>query len=143
MWMYVGGVGVHIQITYCIVPCKCPSPSKGPSSNFDSFVVCEVLSVTVHHAKFLRGDSKVQLELTYTVLLSFRCHYIWQQGLHTLVVALSAAFFTCSTKFTHCKQRTPQGHGNETLGWYIPLTGYSFLLPCWPCLPKKEARVKL
>ena len=33
--------------------------SKAPPPNFDSSVVCEVLRVTVHHAKFLHGDSKV------------------------------------------------------------------------------------
>ena len=37
------------------------------------------------------------------ILMSFRRHYILQQGLHTPVVALSAAFFACTTKFAYCK----------------------------------------
>lgn len=34
-------------------------PGRHPSLNFDSFVVFEVLRVTVHHAKFLHSDMKV------------------------------------------------------------------------------------
>ena len=44
---------------YRIVPCKRTPPSNGPHPNFDSSVVCEVLRVTAHHAKLLRGDSKL------------------------------------------------------------------------------------
>ena len=55
-----------------------------PIPNFDSSVVCEVLRITAHHAKFLRGDLKVH---SLSSCRCFRHHYNRQQGLHTLVIA--------------------------------------------------------
>ena len=81
---------------YCSVPGKRPSLRNGPPPNFDSSMVCDVLRVTAHYAKFLLGDS--EFELTQTVSMSFRHHYIRQQGLQTPVVALSTASFACTTE---------------------------------------------
>ena len=47
----------ELKYTYL---CKRPSPSKGPRSNFDISVVCDVLHVTTHHAKFLHGGSQFE-----------------------------------------------------------------------------------
>ena len=56
LWQWVPYVDGY---RYRIVLDKLPSPSKDPPPNFDSSVVCEVLRVTTHRAKFLDGDSKV------------------------------------------------------------------------------------
>ena len=76
------------------------SASTHPRANFDSSVVCEVLRVTAHHEK---KNSKLH-SVSSSRLFRWR-HYIRQQGLHTPVIASSAAFFTCSTKF-HVLQAT-------------------------------------
>ena len=84
-----------------------------------------------------------QFEFTQTVPTSFRRHYIRQQSLHTPVVASSAAFFACSTKFAYCKRRT---HG-EALATRLQVGPFSSriqlsLLSRWPRLPKKGSTGK-
>ena len=58
--------------------------------------------------------------------MSFRCHYIQQQGLRTLVVASSAAFFACSTKFMYCSNKRCKALATR-LRVGLFLAGYSFL----------------
>ena len=123
---YLGGLISSSSLLYC--PGQAPILVQGPTPNFDSSVVCEVLRVTAHHPKFSHGE----FELTQTVSMSFRCHYIQQQGLHTPVVASSVAFFTCSTKFAYSKWQTLWSPVNQ-----VGPFSSSFLYFCgWPCLPK-------
>ena len=73
-----------------------------------------------------------------TVTMNFRRHYIRQQGLHTPVVALFAAFFACSTKFA----RTASDERCEALSTRLrdgPCSSriQLSLFPRWPRLPKK------
>ena len=67
--------------------------------------------------------------------MSFRRHYIRQQGLHTPVVASSAAFFACSTKFAHATNAAKPWQQDFGLAGF--LAGYSFSTAALPCLPEK------
>ena len=123
---------------YRIVPCKCPSLSKGQPHNFDSYVVCEVLHVIAHHAKFLCGDSKVHS------LSSCRL-FRWVSGATT----------SGSKVYTHWSLPRPQrsslvvwnshaasDEGCEAMATRVWVGLFSTriqfsLLPRWPSLPKK------
>ena len=72
-------------------------------------VLCffEVLRVTAHHAKFLHSESEGRsVKLTYLWLIwcTLGATTSSIKGSHTLVVALFAVFFLCSTKFAYSKQ---------------------------------------
>ena len=130
---------------YRIVLDKLPSPSKGPPPNFDSSVVCEVLRVTTHHAKFLDGDSKVHS-------LSSHRLFWWVSG---VPLHLVAKFAHTSRSLIHSVLRLQHKISvlqatNAVKQWQRDfrlvcfVAGYS-LLYCHAglvCL-KKEARVKL
>ena len=132
-------------VNYCIVPCTHPSLSKGPLPNFDSSVVCEVLHVTTHHANSCVVTQKL------TVWAHVDCFDEFQVLLHpaarvpTPVIASSAVFFACSTKFAYCKRQMLWSRWQRDCSRLACfLAGYSFLY-CHAglvCL-KKEAWVKL
>ena len=80
--------------------------------------------------------------------MSFRCHFIWQQGLHSQVVALSAAFLACNTWISHCNTvrnlRTASDKCCEALATRLHVAPFSSriqpsLLPRWPHLAKKKS----
>ena len=120
---------------YRIVPCKHPSPSKGPPPNFDSCVVYEVLRVTTHHAKFLRGDSKVHS-------LSSRRLFRWFQApLHPAAhTGRSLVRSVLRLQYEICiLQATNAGKAMATRLCIGPFSSrvQLCLLPRWPLLPKK------
>ena len=55
-----GAPYVCILVYVCTILSRAtPIPEQGPTPNFDSSVVYEVVRVIAHHAKFLHGHSKV------------------------------------------------------------------------------------
>ena len=128
-------------IPYC--PVQVPIPEQGPTPNFDSSVVCEVLCVTGHHAKFLRGDSKLHS-------LSSRRLFRWVSGATTSGSKVCKQYkncstVACSTKFAYCKQWLNTAKPwQRDFGLVCFLAGYIFLY-CHTglvCL-RKEAQAKV
>ena len=129
---------------YRIVLCKCPFLSKGPPPNFDSYVVCEVLHVTAHHAKFLCGDLKVH-SLT-------KCDGFdeFQAPLHPAArFAHTGCCLVCSILCLqyeiHVLQATKTAkQWQRSFGLVCFLAGYSFLYcPAGLLCLEKEAQAKL
>ena len=105
---------IHIvHVLYC--------PGQAPTHQFYGFSRSSVQPPTTQNFYVVTQSS--QFELMYTIaasiLMSFRRHYTRQEGLHTPVVASSAVFLACSTKFAYCKRRTLRSPGNETSGWFV------------------------
>ena len=128
-------------VPYC--PVQAPIPKQGPNPNFDSSVVCEVLRVTAHHAKFLRGDSKVHS-------LSVDCFNEFQAPLHPAAMfAHTGRNLVRSVLRLQYEIRVLQAKGRcKAMATRLRVGPFSSriqrsLLPPWPRLPNKEAQAKL